>query len=360
MIGGGGGREQTTLGVRNYGVLKGRVVGRVMERDYDTPHYQIHLHANETDYRVAVNIRSHNRSTPELLFYVAENFAHIVTEPLPRLPEGFHRLRSSPGSPALDYVRDNLFDRRKMVLIPHDVPGRDNDLNEKLEMYIRRAEESETAYVYAFGSRWGPERRTPDKIFGFRPGNGVHNIHMNQGNPRGQHGHDNGIYQDGGILIHFPETNRWIGIFLAFQSQRWHSYDRNRTHTPGEPVAEIEQPGPAYAPGPDEPDFSLRIIAAMVNPPGGDTGRETVTLLNTTAHPVNLKGWRLMDMQKRRTALFGVIPPGGTRVVKVSHRMHLANDGGIITLVNPSELKVHGVSYTKAQAHEEGATIAFQ
>jgi uncharacterized protein YukJ len=347
--------------VRNYGVLKGRVVGRVMERDSDSPHFQIHLKAGGVDYRAAVNIRSYDHQRPELLFYVAENFQHVVTTPLPTLPEGFHRLRSRSGGQSLDYVRDNLFDRRKMVTIPHTVPGRDNDLNEKLEMYVRRAQESETAYLYAFGSRWGPERRTPDQIFGFRPGNGIHNIHMNQGNPHGGHGTDNGVYQDGAILLHFPDSGRWVGIFLAFQSQRWHSYDRPLTdQLSGDPVTAIAHPGPANAPGADEPDYDVRIIAAMINPPGGDTGRETVTLLNATSVPVDLKGWKLLDMQKRGTALNGVLPPGGTRIVKVSHRMHLSNNGGIITLVNPRELKVHGVSYTQAQAHEEGKTTVFQ
>jgi uncharacterized protein YukJ len=35
--------------------------------------------------------------------------------------------------------------------------------------------------VYALGERWEPEGDGPDKIFGFSPDNGVHDIHMNQG-----------------------------------------------------------------------------------------------------------------------------------------------------------------------------------
>ena len=41
---------------------------------------------------------------------------------------------------------------------------------------------------------------------------------MNQGNVEKWKG-DNGIWQDGGILIHFEKEEEWIGIFLAFQSQ---------------------------------------------------------------------------------------------------------------------------------------------
>ena len=57
----------------------------------------------------------------------------------------------------------------------------DNDLNEKIERYIKRAIE-EKAIIYAFGERWGPEENTPDSYFHFEPGNGIHDIHMNQGN----------------------------------------------------------------------------------------------------------------------------------------------------------------------------------
>jgi hypothetical protein len=37
----------------------------------------------------------------------------------------------------------------------------------------------------------------------------------------------------------------------------------------------------------------------------------------------------------------------------------LSNDGGLITLLDAAGLKVHGVSYTKAQAARQGWTVAF-
>jgi uncharacterized protein YukJ len=39
------------------------------------------------------------------------------------------------------------------------------------------------------------------KVFGFLPGNGVHDIHMNQGNSQQFRG-DDGVWQDGGLLLH--------------------------------------------------------------------------------------------------------------------------------------------------------------
>jgi len=47
---------------------------------------------------------------------------------------------------------------------------------------------------------------------------------MNQGN-KGNHEYENGVYQDGGLLIHYPPQNTWTAIFLAFQSQSWDTDD---------------------------------------------------------------------------------------------------------------------------------------
>jgi uncharacterized protein YukJ len=57
--------------------------------------------------------------------------------------------------------------------------------------------------VYAFGERWGPEPDNRDQYFGFKPGNGIHDIHMNQGNSE-EFMKNDGVWQDGGMLLHFP------------------------------------------------------------------------------------------------------------------------------------------------------------
>ena len=93
-----------------------------------------------------------------------------------------------------------------------------------LDGHITRAIGDPSADIYAFGQRWGPEDGVPDKVFGFAPGNGVHDIHMNQGNDPA-FARDDGVWQDGGLLVHFPAVSRWVAIFLAFQSQAWHTDD---------------------------------------------------------------------------------------------------------------------------------------
>jgi hypothetical protein len=58
--------------------------------------------------------------------------------------------------------------------------------------------------------------------------------------------------------------------------------------------------------------------------------------------------------------LSGSIAPGTTLVVPIVAPVSLSNKGGIITLLDRRGIKVHGVSYTKAQARQPGRTIPFQ
>ena len=124
--------------LKQYGVLKGRALAGRTEHVDDTPHYQAHVYAAGSHFRVAVNVKS-SESPPELLFLVDENFQHPVTSRLLDLPLGFTELQRQPGGVALDFIRFNLFDRTQMRPMPHDLPDPDNDLNDKLDHYIGRA-----------------------------------------------------------------------------------------------------------------------------------------------------------------------------------------------------------------------------
>ena len=105
----------------------------------------------------------------------------------------------------------------------------------------------------------------------------------------------------------------------------------------------------------------MRILAAMVNPRGGDPERETVLLLNASPEPVDLAGWRLADRMGQTCAL----PPRRARRrraslnVELARRMKLGNKGGSITLLDAAGLKVAGVAYTADQARREGWTVTF-
>ncbi len=198
-----------------YGVLKCKAIDSRIER-HQSHHYQVHVTDSRIQYRIAINVLS--QSYPSALLYFAnEAFKHPMTSTLEKLPLGFIQLNSESTELSLDYIRGDLFDHRAMQPLPHHVDGPDNDLNEKIDMYIKRAIRTDDAVIYAFGDKWGPEN-FEDSIFGFMPGNGMHNIHMNQGNT-GHRSDDNRVWQDGGLLLHFPSEKKWVAIFLAFQSQ---------------------------------------------------------------------------------------------------------------------------------------------
>jgi uncharacterized protein YukJ len=210
--------------LRRYGVLKGRVTAVATEFAADGPHYDVRIETPEASFRIAVNVQA--RQPPsDLLYLIDDDFRHPITERLVSLAPGFREINRPADGPALDYVRGALFDRRRLQPLPPDVPGPDNDLNERLDGHVRLALRDPDAEVYAFGERWGPERRRPDQVFGFLPGNGIHDIHMNQGNAEPWLA-DNGVWQDGGLLLRLAAAGRWVGIFLAFQSQVWETDDR--------------------------------------------------------------------------------------------------------------------------------------
>lgn len=82
--------------LKNYGVLKGRPISSRLGTG-SSPHYQIHVVDNTTDYRIAVNVKS--KLAPSELFYVVkDNLQHPISEELKTLAVGFARLASEPAA----------------------------------------------------------------------------------------------------------------------------------------------------------------------------------------------------------------------------------------------------------------------
>ena len=348
--------------LQSYGVLKGRPISSRTGAG-QSPHYQIHVVDQTTDYRIAINVKS-KLAPSELLYLIVDDFRHPLVEDLATLSPGFTRLAGRPGARSLDYIRANLFNATDMRPLAHAIPGPDNDLNEKIDAYVQRAIADESAELYAFGERWGPEPHSKDKYFGFLPGNGIHDIHMNQGNAE-NFVKDDGVWQDGGLIIHFPAIldedgivrweEQWVALFLAFQSQSWHTDDTTGHKIP------VPPPGPTPTPLPGDRDGHVRIAAALVNPQGHDPGLETVTLINASAAAVDLTGWALADRNKRRSPIAsGVLAAGDALKVSLDGTgAQLSNKGGIITLLDEQGRKIDGVSYTKEMVRRQGWTLVF-
>jgi len=211
--------------ITNYSVLAGDPVSGKVVTGAST-HYQITMNAKGGPFTIAVNIQSVDGS--EVLYTIEEGFTPPDEAGLLALPMGMTSLKSEPGGLALDFVRSEIngrpmITREQMTLLPQ---VRSKGLSEEERMVSRaRAGALQNAVVtllnmtiadkdgviYAFGSAFADKGKV----------DGIHDIHMNQGNPVKNHGGDNGIWQDGALFIHLPSKGTWTAVFIAFQTESW-------------------------------------------------------------------------------------------------------------------------------------------
>jgi uncharacterized protein YukJ len=325
-------------------------------------HYEIHVQAAGENFRIAVNVQSVDGS--EVLFHVDEAFDHPVTAALNALADGHHLVPMTPDGLAIDYVRAGYVAKADMVPLP--VSGDDdNDLNDKIDSFVQRAMNSAGARIFAYGSFFKDAPNVKDKYFDFKPSQGIHDVHMNQGNDPA-HKNDDGIWSDGALLFHYPARQQWAAVFLAFQSQSWITDSKGHATTVAPPPV-VHPPvvpppvvPPPVVPPPTVPPSpaSVRIVAALANSIE-DPEIETVTLLNAAPQEVDLSGWIFADKQKHHFALSGKLAPGNAVRITIAKPLELSNQGGTITLLDPSGTVVDNVSYTKQQAQKPGWSIVF-
>ncbi|EAW24511.1 uncharacterized protein NFIA_040880 [Aspergillus fischeri NRRL 181] len=356
--------------IQDYGVWKAYPVRYIVEHHEDdprSPHLSLYYddsgqHRKEGSqrnlgrtgkeipglFRAAINIKSGDKDS-RLVYWVDRDFSqHPIIDRLSVLELGFHLLedtKPSPDGPRIDFIRSNLFNVNSGRVLPHDIEGPDNDIIDVLEPEVRQAIEHQ-AEVYIFGAR-------------FNTKNGIHDVHMNQGN-KGRWKGDDGIFQDGALLIHFTNPDRWVGIFLGFASQAAHTDDRTGHAISSETWSDylIDQRGQ-----PDLIENSVAIKQANIKAPGrggSKERRESVTLTNLTSKPLSLGTWQIHNSAGQ----IQVLPPNAaldamaTKVFDIPH-CHLSTNGDTITLVNEYGLKVDGVSYSAGQAKPDGQPIVF-
>lgn len=340
--------------IPQYAVL----VGRAVDRRFATTksnHYQIKISAAGQTYRIAVNVQSADGS--EVLYATRDPFAHPMLAQLGALADGHYPISSDAAGLAIDYVRGEQLAKSDFVPLPATTPGDDNDLNDRVDAFVERAISQKDARVYAFGSSF-LDPGLKDKYFNFKPAQGIHDVHMNQGNDA-SFAKDDGVFQDGALVFHFPAENRWAAVFLAFQSQSFQT-DNVTGHATAAPqpvvtTPPVVTPPPAIAPA---IAASVRIVAALANSVENPE-IETVTLLNTSPSKVDLGGWVLADKNKNKLPLAGAVDPGSAVRITVAAPMQLSNKGGSITLFDASGKVVDGVSYSHEQASTPGWTIVF-
>jgi uncharacterized protein YukJ len=213
--------------ITNYSVLVGDpTAGKVVTGS--STHYQITVQGMGGPFTVAVNIQSVDGS--EVLYDIVENFTPPDEAGLLALPTGMTSLKSEAGGLALDYVRSMvdgqaMITKAQMTLLPKANAKAKGGSEEERMLQRARTKALENAVVtllnmtiadkdgtiYAFGSAYADSGRV----------DGIHDIHMNQGNPVNNHGGDNGVWQDGALLIHLPSKGTWTAVFIAFQTESW-------------------------------------------------------------------------------------------------------------------------------------------
>ncbi|KAL4905458.1 hypothetical protein BDW74DRAFT_177828 [Aspergillus multicolor] len=364
--------------VENYGVWKCRPVDyKLEERNYRLKAPQLSLyfqdrvtnrkqhrvgvgdsHEGQGPYRACINITSGDLDDSRLVYWVNHNIAqNPIIDEISRLSYGFRPAEDPKDTLRLDYIRHSLFNTTYGRLLPHDIPGQFNDIIDVLQPNIEQAIR-EKAELYIFGSRC-------DKR------NGMHNIHMNQGNGR-KFRADDGVYRDGGLIFHFTCPNpgsdevrdEWLGIFLAFASQAVHTSDESGHAISGVGWSDILRPDiiedgvviqEAFVNADSESDSAMDRDSTPQSNLGKRRRSLTVTLSNRTNRAVRLGDWRI----KNGTGCVHTLPRGAALKPRVDQMFELGDcplspKGDTILLLNEHGLKVDGVSYNSAQGGMKG------
>ena len=215
-----------------YGVLSGTLVSHVR----DTPdsqgrwfHVNLSVNAAGVQYRCAVDVDSHQSNTGVEWRVVNVRAADVAA--MLALTQGYHDLQHTPTSGAWDYVRSSIFRVRLgclFVMMPDALVQLLIQIFESLLNVWQQGNNAQAATalegILAVGKRvlvWGQP---------FTTGNGMHNVHQNQGDPSGsQWWNENGIWQDGGTLAEQIDGS-WVAFISKFTSQSY------RTDDQGHPV----------------------------------------------------------------------------------------------------------------------------
>jgi uncharacterized protein YukJ len=190
--------------IRNYGVWVATPISYESEgasKDPISPHILLKFRDDsKRTYEAAINVKSRGEES-RLVYWFERDFEHEYLSTLIDLDMGFHSLDEDKEE-GLDYDRiEGLVDFKRGRLLEHDNKGPNNDILDQLEPILDKAIKAK-ARIYVFGSRFDSK-------------DGIHNVHMNQGSlPK----FDNGIYQDGALMVRYED--HWEAVFLAFASQR--------------------------------------------------------------------------------------------------------------------------------------------
>ncbi|HMQ46051.1 MAG TPA: S8 family serine peptidase [Saprospiraceae bacterium] len=162
------------------------------------------------------------------------------------------------------------------------------------------------------------------------------------------------------------------GTYNANGHSEWFGYGKInalRALTPfaPQPVEPVEAPEPEADTTEEieipvaRPDLKgkVKILAALVNPIGAESGAEKVLLINLSPDELDLSRCKIRDKSGRSDELSQMsVSSGATAVITLS-KAKLANTGGDIILLDSQDELLHDVTYGQAEASKAGWWILF-
>ena len=186
----------------------------------DDNHIYIHMLAGKEHFTVAVNVES-NTCESRLYYAVKEYSAADVNENkylreyIDRA-EGLYLKDNFPRSLRLDYWEQKWVTADEMI--PAEIRhSADNDLGKILVEHTKSAMSDDKAKIITLGQLWGPKDER-DWTFGFRPAQGIHDVHCNQSSPMNSRWiADDRPGRDGAIFFFLPSEEKVVGVFTMFK-----------------------------------------------------------------------------------------------------------------------------------------------
>jgi hypothetical protein len=229
-----------------YGVVIGTIADHYIEPPDEEgrwPHYKIFVDTPAGEYECVINLKS--RSEIKVEYRDFRNLGRSFFQDILDLSDGYHALSSNSSSGALDVIRhpglmdpfclhwyscwfpfrkinypelyypkwSKLLIRKRCHCTQWWMESGTN-LIELIEYYLMRVHR-----IYVFGEP-------------YNSGLGMHNVHMNQGDPiDSPFSAENGIWQDGGLILEYTDPQPRLSVFVTkFQTQSL------RTDEDGRPI----------------------------------------------------------------------------------------------------------------------------
>ncbi|MFK7806617.1 MAG: S8 family serine peptidase [Saprospiraceae bacterium] len=104
---------------------------------------------------------------------------------------------------------------------------------------------------------------------------------------------------------------------------------------------------------------AIKIISALINPLGRDTGKEQVGILNRSSKTVDLDDWTIIDNKDRAQKISGQSLAPGAFLNVTMKVPRLGNTGGSIRLLNDKSQVIDEVKYTKKDVGKDGWHLVF-